>query len=469
VFSVKKIMLIILVISMLFIIACSTQEDLTEQEIIDNLNLLSDNELDAALSEDDGAIAGLAIKDGKDQNVRTARKQSKGLTWLSCLDMNDGIELTFENKAGKEVTLDVSNKCAGMNYFAFKCERDSGKYGKVTKSCDNGCEKNACVVQDDNGKVKIKGFKKAKILKEKPIKAEEEEEEEEGKGKKDKGKGEEKDEDEGQVPTGEEEDEIVGEDLPVDEGQAPTGEEVIIDLDGDDDVDLTFDFGIDQVVTIEIEEVELGFVLLDDDESVDFTGDEDESDGAWEFTEDQQLDFTVIDVQADDKIGIVFRPFLEPATTFDGGAGDTNERLIIERDSERIVEEERAVLEDEKRLIIEANDEASTTFKADVDDERLIIAYLERDDVRQTITNDDCMDDAKTICQEDGGEYTITIDAGKLYLDGNTLGGNTFDADGGKDQCPDQACRDGSTVSCTLDPRSEECSCEICPDGSNRK
>ncbi|MBI1969004.1 thrombospondin type 3 repeat-containing protein [Candidatus Woesearchaeota archaeon] len=136
----KIIVLALVLISALLVLACAPQP--SEEDALAELEELSDEDLDAALAEEDGAVAGQAIS--KKKTVSLFR-------WESCSETDGGADYGTAGTttlsytyAGKQSTKWYSDRCLNETILVeYSCAADNS-YRRSTQSCPDGCINGAC-------------------------------------------------------------------------------------------------------------------------------------------------------------------------------------------------------------------------------------------------------------------------------------------------------------------------------------
>ena len=105
---------------------------------------LSDEELDAALADDNTVLAGKAFsyefsKDSSNK-VRAVRQQMRSLTWLSCSATVTGVNMQYAYNGIKDQTF--TNSCSGSQLQKYSCS--GNKYMQETITCENSCLGGKC-------------------------------------------------------------------------------------------------------------------------------------------------------------------------------------------------------------------------------------------------------------------------------------------------------------------------------------
>lgn len=154
----KKIFLLIsLVVLSLFLFSCTPQPKVPAEQAFDQMEELSDEELDAALAKNQAA-AGQAYKDfssDRIQKVQEVKETASAFQWLSCGDTDSGIEYEVQGTVavsylygGKSGNKSFTDHCAGNSdvLAEYYCKVDAqGKtYGRSTRLCEDGCVNGTC-------------------------------------------------------------------------------------------------------------------------------------------------------------------------------------------------------------------------------------------------------------------------------------------------------------------------------------
>ena len=144
-----KVILLLLVISLL-LFGCVKK--VSEEEAFTQLNELSDEELDAALTEDE-AVAGQAYKvlsPKSTKKVQQAQQVAKKFTWLECADTDGGLNYEVLGTVTTEYLYDekpvsksLTDQC--LNITALQEYSCKGKtLARSTTQCAFGCANGAC-------------------------------------------------------------------------------------------------------------------------------------------------------------------------------------------------------------------------------------------------------------------------------------------------------------------------------------
>jgi len=143
----KKILMILsLIVVTLFLFGC-IEETLTSEELEAEMKEMSDEEFNAVLSDDDTALAGQAFS-YKNKRLKAVKNTLKKDTkWLSCKDIDTGIEFLY-TKDGEKVIEDTRNNyCKGDKAIIQFCG-SSNKPSYYAKDCTDAgetCNEGECV------------------------------------------------------------------------------------------------------------------------------------------------------------------------------------------------------------------------------------------------------------------------------------------------------------------------------------
>ncbi|HLC97709.1 MAG TPA: hypothetical protein VJC21_02930 [Candidatus Nanoarchaeia archaeon] len=141
----KIIVLAFVLLSALFVLACAPQP--SEEDALAELEELSDEDLDAALAEEEGAVAGQAI-----YKAPAAVKKTVSLfKWESCSDSDGGITTeeagtvtltyTYSGNPAKKI---YSDRCLNATRVVeYSCAPDNS-YRRSIVTCFDGCINGAC-------------------------------------------------------------------------------------------------------------------------------------------------------------------------------------------------------------------------------------------------------------------------------------------------------------------------------------
>lgn len=133
----------VLLMFVFFLISCTPQ--VSDEEIFLRLEDLSDEELDAALADDNAALAGKAFSYGfsteSSNKVRAVRQQMRPLTWLSCSTTDTSVNVQYADNGIKSRTF--VNSCSENQLQKYTCS--GNKYLRETITCENGCLDGKCL------------------------------------------------------------------------------------------------------------------------------------------------------------------------------------------------------------------------------------------------------------------------------------------------------------------------------------
>ncbi|MDP3639870.1 MAG: hypothetical protein Q8R53_01565 [Nanoarchaeota archaeon] len=141
----RIIVLTFVLLSVLFVLSCAPQP--SEEDALAELEELSDEDLDAALAEEEGAVAGQAI-----YKAPAAVKKTVSLfKWESCSETDAGADYGTAGTttlsytyAGKQSMKGYSDRCLNETILIeYSCAADNS-YRRSTQGCPNGCINGAC-------------------------------------------------------------------------------------------------------------------------------------------------------------------------------------------------------------------------------------------------------------------------------------------------------------------------------------
>ena len=139
----KNFFVICVVLVILSLFGCAPT--LSDEELFSELENLSDEELDAALAEDNAALAGKAFSyqfsEESSDKVRAVRQQMRSLTWLGCSATDTGVNMQYAYDGIKSRTF--ANSCSVNLFQKYSCSEN--EYIRKTIMCENGCLSGKCL------------------------------------------------------------------------------------------------------------------------------------------------------------------------------------------------------------------------------------------------------------------------------------------------------------------------------------
>lgn len=136
---------IVLIFMSMFLLLVSCATKTSDEQVFSRLENLSDEEFDAAMAEDNAALAGKALAyrfSGESSNkIRVARQQLKPLTWISCSAQPAGVEVRYSHDGIRSRAF--VNSCSGNQLQEYSCA--GNKYAQKTSACEFGCAEGKCL------------------------------------------------------------------------------------------------------------------------------------------------------------------------------------------------------------------------------------------------------------------------------------------------------------------------------------
>jgi hypothetical protein len=126
----------------LFLLSCAGEEQLTDEELFDQLEELDETELAAIESEDDSALAGQAFGSSRQRQLRGLRKAYQKASQPKCKEIDGGVSLTYYSGRTKTKV----DKCSKSREKHYKCDDKKKRgYSWDYVKCESGCENAVCI------------------------------------------------------------------------------------------------------------------------------------------------------------------------------------------------------------------------------------------------------------------------------------------------------------------------------------
>ena len=143
----KKVSLIIigLLIVSLFLVSCASEE-VSEEELNEELEGLSDQDFVEVVTDDDSALAGQATRRVSTTASRVKKKIERVKVSWTCEQDNQLV--TMISSLGYRRVLNVKH-CVDDKLYKFFCDENDLGWKTPVQVCEDGCEDNNCVVEEE--------------------------------------------------------------------------------------------------------------------------------------------------------------------------------------------------------------------------------------------------------------------------------------------------------------------------------
>ena len=140
----KSLIIIGLLIVSLFLVSCASEE-VSEEEINQDFEELSDQDFVEVVADDDSALAGQATRRISSEASRVKKKIERVKVSWTCEQNSERVVMTSSLGYKREL---ATHHCVGDKLYSFFCNSDDLKWKTPIKVCENGCEDKKCVADE---------------------------------------------------------------------------------------------------------------------------------------------------------------------------------------------------------------------------------------------------------------------------------------------------------------------------------